>query len=587
MLKQAREVIRGKHGEEQRERASETLDAAPRAISGALGPRSTEEALAESEQKFRAVFDQAAIGIALGTLDGRCVRANKAACHFIGATEEEVCQLRIQDIVHPEDIELTANVFPRLVAGEIPSYTVERRYVRPDQTIVWGRASVSLVRDGAGRPSYLVGVLVDVSKEKRVEKQRAAFSHLGYRLSGAVSREAAAGIILEIASEVFGLDAGFLHLYSEAKDEIARVLTIDTIGGQRGPVSPQSLSPEPSPMMCRVMKEGGQLINRGTDPTAGPKLLPFGDTERRSTSLMYVPVRSGGAVVGILSVQSYTPWAYSQDDLRLLQTLADLCGDALERIRVTEALDRSHEELERLVRERTAQLEAANQSLRIEMADRKRLERRVLESTEREQQRIGQDLHDGLCQLLAGIKFRAASLEAELRQRDLPQAGELREIEKLISQAIHQGHGLARGLNPVQLPRQGLGTALKALAASVEAAFGVACVCDFTRPVGIADQVAANHLYRIVQEAIHNAIKHGRARTITIRLRKDAGGLALTIKDDGAGLPAETDHEPGMGLQNMRARADMMGASFDIRSGDTGGAEVTCFLPIPSSNQAG
>jgi len=585
MVHREKDLIRAKLRREPRAGAPERAGASASGVS--VDERAQrariEEALAESEQKFRAVFDQAAIGIALGTLDGRCIRANQAACNFIGATEEEVCRLRIQDIVHPDDLELTADVFPRLVMGEIPSYTVERRYVRRDETVVWGRASVSLVRDGTGRPNYLVGVMVDVSQEKRVEKQRAAFSHLGYRLSAAVSREQAANIILEIASDLFGWDASYFHLYSATKGKIERVLTVDTIEGRRIPVPPPSQSWEPSPMMREVMKEGGRLINRGKEPAAGMELIPFGDKQRRSASLMLVPVHSGGAVVGILSIQSYTPSAYTPDDLQLLQTLADFCGDALERIKVTEALGQSHEELERIVHERTAQLEAANQSLRAEMADRKRLERQVLENVEREQERIGQDLHDGLCQLLAGIKFKAASLEAELRQKGLPEVEEMRDIEGLVNQAIRQGYGLARGLNPVKLPGHGMASALQELAAGVEAAFDVKCVCDFRMPVAIDDQTAANHLYRIAQEAIHNAIKHGKAKAITISLSQPEGQIILAVMDDGAGFAPNADRRTGMGLQNMKARAGMIGASLEIRAGESGGAVVTCKLTIPSS----
>jgi PAS domain S-box-containing protein len=672
--------------------------------------RRIEEALAESEQQFRAVFDQATIGIALGTLDGRCVRANKAACAFIGATEEEVCRLRIQDIVHPDDLELTADVFPRLVSGQIPSYTVERRYVRRDETTVWGRASVSLVRDGLGRPNYLVGVMADVTREKRVEQQQAAFSRLGYSLSAAVSRDQAARSIMEIASELFGWDAGFFHVYSQTTGKVTRVLAVDTVEGHRRPVPPAVQSSEPTPMMCQVMKEGGRLILRGQEPVPGPEPMPFGNKQRRSASLMFVPAHSGGAVVGILSIQSYTPSAYSPDDLKLLQALADLCGDALERIKVTEALReaetkyrgifenategifqttadgrylsanpalarmfgypspeemmasltdigrqtyvvpeqreelkrllesqrsvqrfeakryrkdgsvfwisvdghavrdgsgnllyyegtnhditevvqarealaRSHEELERLVHERTAQLEAANQSLRNEMADRRRLERQVLESVEREQERIGQDLHDGLCQLLAGIKFKAASVRAGLQQKDQPEAEEIRDVENLADQAIRQGYGLARGLNPVKLPGHGLTLALKELAASVESAFGVECTCDFRSPGAIHDQTVANHLYRIAQEAIHNAIKHGKAREIGVALREEPGQSALEIKDNGTGFPPGADRKAGMGLQNMKTRAGMIGASLEIRAGEAGGTVVTCLLANPN-----
>jgi PAS domain S-box-containing protein len=665
-----------------------------------------QDALAESEQKFQAVFDQATIGIALGSLDGRCIRANRAACKFIGASEQEVCRLRIQDIVHPEDIVITADLLPRLVAGEIPSYTVERRYVRRDGRIVWGRASLSLVRDASGKPKYLAGVMADVTREKKVEQQQAAFSRLGLRLSGAVSRDQAAHIILDVASDLFSWDAAFFHLYSHSTGRMTRILAMDTVNGRRIPVEPATRSSTPSPMMRHVMTQGACLVLRGKEASPTPALMPFGDKQRLSSSLMFVPVHSGGVQAGILSIQSYAAEAYSPEDLKLLQTLADLCGNALERIKMSEAwreaetkyrgifenategifqttvegrylsanpalarmfgydssaemmasvtdigrqtyvhpeqreelkrlldqqhsvqrfeaqryrkdgsifwisldghavrdesgavlyyegtnhditervqarqaLARSREDLERLVHERTAQLESANQSLRTEMADRQRLERQVLESVEREQERIGQDLHDGLCQLLAGIKFKTASLRSELERQRRREADQTRDIENLVNAAMHQGYGLARGLNPVKHAGHGLGSALRELAESVAAAFDIHCICDFRAPVEIGDPAVANHLYRIAQEAIHNAIKHGKAREITVTLSEANGELRLAVRNNGVGFLLSGSRKAGMGLQNMKARARMVGASLQIHTAEPGGVEVICSL---------
>ena len=704
-----KDIVRAKHRKGPQVAAPESSRTTARGTAGEVRRRRFKEALAESEGKFRAVFDQATIGIALGTLDGRCVRANQAACNFIGATEQEVCRLSIQDIVHPDDLDKTAELFPRLVAGEIPSYTVERRYVRRDGRIVWGRATVSLVRDRSGKPNYLVGVMADVTRERKVEQQRAAFSQLGYSLSAAVSRDQAARILLETALELLGWDAAFFHLYSPATGSVTRVLAMDTIGGRRVPVAPTMQSSELSPMMRQVIAQGACLVLRGAESAPTPALMPFGDQQRLSASLMFVPVHSAGAAAGVLSIQSYTPMAYSAEDLNLLQSLADLCGNALQRIKVTEALHeaeakyrsifenategifqttaagrylsanpalarifgydspeelmasvtdigrqtyvypeqreelkrlldsqpfvqrfeaqryrkdgsvfwisvdghavrdengtflyyegtnhdvtervqarralaRNREELERIVHERTAQLEAANENLRNEMADRQRLERQVLESVEREQERIGQDLHDGLCQLLAGIKFKAASLRTQLEQQGLGQVDQTRDIENLVNEAIRQGYGLARGLNPVKLAGHGLALALKDLAASVTAAFGVDCACEFGAPAAIGDQTIAHHLYRIAQEAIHNAIKHGRAKAITVTLRGPEGHVILTIQDDGLGLPSHAGLRTGMGLKNMEARARMIGASLQIRARESSGTEVTCLLRSP------
>jgi PAS domain S-box-containing protein len=177
-----------------------------------------------------------------------------------------------------------------------------------------------------------------VSERKRVEKQIAAFSLLGYRLSSATAPEQAARIILDVASELFGWDAGYVDLYDHKADKIMPILAVDTIGGQRVPVPSSNPSNAPSALMRLVMKEGSRLINRAGDSSLPVKLVKFGDTDRRSASRMYVPIHSRGSVLGILSIQSYKEEAYTGDDLKLLQTLADHCGNALERIRVGEAL---------------------------------------------------------------------------------------------------------------------------------------------------------------------------------------------------------------------------------------------------------
>ena len=116
------------------------------------------------------------------------------------------------------------------------------------------------------------------------------------------------------------------------------MLTVDIVEGHRTPISPDTLTLEPSPLMRTILKEGSQLINREKNSPASAEFVPFGDSHRRSASMMYVPIHASGTVLGILSIQSYTPHAYSERDLHLLEILADHCGDALLRIEVTEAM---------------------------------------------------------------------------------------------------------------------------------------------------------------------------------------------------------------------------------------------------------
>ncbi|HYG34947.1 MAG TPA: sensor histidine kinase, partial [Clostridia bacterium] len=202
----------------------------------------------------------------------------------------------------------------------------------------------------------------------------------------------------------------------------------------------------------------------------------------------------------------------------------------------------------------------------------------ILEISEQERERIGQDLHDGLCQLLSGIKFKTTLLEQKLQTKAPEEARDARALENLLNGAIQQARNIAHGLHPVALEAQGLMSALEELAASVTNVYGVACVCQFQHPVLVHDHSVATHLYRIAQEAINNAIRHGQASKVVLRLIGRKGNLALTIQDNGCGFSVRPKRKTGMGLHLMRYRARAMGATVDVKPGPTGGTVVTCRL---------
>jgi len=210
---------------------------------------------------------------------------------------------------------------------------------------------------------------------------------------------------------------------------------------------------------------------------------------------------------------------------------------------------------------------------------RKRLEREILEISGREQRRIGQDLHDSLCQHLAGIGFMGKVLEKKIAAHRKLEPADVSEIVDLIDQAITMTRGFARGLNPVRLEAEGLRMALSSLADNVEKLFGISCPVIYEEDIGIFDPAVATHLYRIVQEALNNAIKHGKADTVTVALRQQEDTVILTVSDNGCGICNAVASGKGMGLNIMGYRASMIGASLDIADGETGGTKVTCTLP--------
>ncbi len=233
---------------------------------------------------------------------------------------------------------LCGEVFRQTLAGGWHGEIINRR---KDGTEFPISLSTSMIKSQTGETVGLVGVARDISERKRAEKQNMAFALLGHRLSGTTSVEAAADTIIGVASVLFNWDAGYVHLVSSDQQHTIPVLTIDTINGQRQRVVSNRPRKAPSPLMQSVLKDGARLINRPQDSSPAQEMYRFGDVQRPSASLMFVPIHSGQTTVGILSIQSYRHYEYSPRDLHLLQILADHCGDALRRIEVTEALQRA------------------------------------------------------------------------------------------------------------------------------------------------------------------------------------------------------------------------------------------------------
>jgi len=211
-----------------------------------------------------------------------------------------------------------------------------------------------------------------------------------------------------------------------------------------------------------------------------------------------------------------------------------------------------------------------------DLTDRKRLERQILEISDREQQRIGQDLHDGLGQQLAGIGFLSKSLEQRLCRRGAEESGDAREIAGLVSDAIAQARGMAHGLNPVDMSATGLISALQELCATVQHTFRINCVLTCEKPVLLNDGAVATHLYRIAQEAVRNAMRHARARAIDIRLAQSEAGLLLEICDDGTGIEPRAAPRAGVGLRLMEHHCELIGGRLAVERGEERGTRVIC-----------
>ncbi|MGH8260070.1 MAG: ATP-binding protein, partial [Steroidobacteraceae bacterium] len=222
-----------------------------------------------------------------------------------------------------------------------------------------------------------------------------------------------------------------------------------------------------------------------------------------------------------------------------------------------------------------------------DVTERKRLEREIIEIANREQQRIGSDLHDGLGQDLTGIALMLRGIGAQLRKEGSAACVDIEDVISLVNAAIESTRTLARGLSPVSAERDGLAAALQSLAARATERYAIPVTFEarVTQPLP-SDEAAATHVYRIAQEALTNAMRHSRAKEVHIALTASDGELQLEVADDGVGFasagldPAASASSNGLGLKIMRYRAQMLGGNLAFVRGTRGGATVRCSCPL-------
>jgi len=210
--------------------------------------------------------------------------------------------------------------------------------------------------------------------------------------------------------------------------------------------------------------------------------------------------------------------------------------------------------------------------------ERARLERQLIDLTEREQRRIGRDLHDGLGQHLTALEMMNHALVERLRREAPSLEPTAQDISKHIRQIITHARQLSHGLCPVALDADGLMNALKELAELTRNSGRIQCEFVCPQAVQLADLNVATQLYRIAQEAVSNAVRHSGAKRIRISLTRSGARLELGVEDDGKGLPKKLDQQRGLGLSTMHYRARLIGANLEMASVPNDGVRFSCTL---------
>jgi DNA-binding LacI/PurR family transcriptional regulator/signal transduction histidine kinase len=319
------------------------------------------------------------------------------------------------------------------------------------------------------------------------------------------------------------------------------------------------------------------------------ELVPGGLPASRG-AYVFVPLRFGEDRLGFLVCTA------DSTDRHMYEALRDQVSSALKGAMLMTAERDRERSLEKAVRARILELSEANARLVEEAARRKNLERELLDVSNRIMGKIGQDIHDNLCQDIAGLGIMAAVLEGQLRRSAAGVATEASrpkalasEIEAFASAAeslaksagetAARAKDIARGLYPAELEAGGVVSAIGRLVAAAGGRDGAEVSLEVSRGFAIKDSEKALQVYRIVQEALGNALRHSQSRSIKVGLYMDRETVTAEVADDGVGIPPGELGEQGMGLHILRYRAGVIGGELRIRSTVGSGTTITCRIP--------
>lgn len=584
-------------------------------------------------EMFRRTFDQAGVGLAHVALDGTLLRANRRLCDVLGYTHDELLARTLDDLVDPEDADIGLSNDRLLYAGHIDSYAVEKRYLRKDGTLVWVRQTMSLMRDHNDQPEYLIAVLGDISHCKRNElelKDREASvraileqaplgiaffdSHLRYqrinaysaRVTGHTPEQLIGRTLEEVMTESFGAKAS-AQIVSQFQH------TLDTgeplcIRSWAGRLQTHGEAPYFSDWEIRCVKHNhvpmGILLTfvditphemsrhelaqsqarlRAILDTAADGIITIdqgGIIESVNAAadaiFGYAPGELVGQSVDVLMPQTESGWHVQRIERYLHTHTSKVIGAVNELI--ARRKDGSLFPIELAVSEVPLPERRIFTGVVHDISRRRQLERQILHISESEQARIGQDLHDGICQELVAATMSLNLLASRLEEQSRPESANVREIISQIRAINTHTRDLAHGLHPVRLEHGGLSAALEDLAGQISRHTRVKCICLCDESISIADTTVAVHLYRIAQEAINNAIRHGKAGMIELSLVTDGTGIRLAIRDNGIGISNGALRGAGMGIRTMKYRANAIGANLHILPAPGQGTIVSCAL---------
>jgi PAS domain S-box-containing protein len=565
----------------------------------------------------KALGNWASDGIFNADVRGYLLDVNPCLCKMLGYQQTELLEARIQDLLIDDNLATTLR-FDEYEIGK--TYLLEGQLRRSDGTPMLAEISIKTLSGGK-----LLGIVRDLTEGFGASRLMPHSTHV----IRALLERLPDGVSLLIHGKLAFANAALAHMYGYSRDEFVGKTPADFIVPddlpvalrraeelmRGGPVYPSEYrclradgTAFPIEVTSRLLEIEGApaILSLHHDVTDRKKMEE--DLKKANETLQALIEACPLSIIAMDGDGRVTMWnsasqrIFGWDKKEVLghfppNLSEDGTRTMLERLQYAAAVEGV--EVTRLRRDGsvvdldlwTAPLRDGNGtltgsvSLGADITERKRLEGEILEVSARERSRIGQDLHDDLGQQLAGIALLSQALAQRLASSSSSEAAAAAEIAKLAKQTTAQARNLARVLHPVVL-EDGLESALMELSTNMERLYGISCNVQYGRDVLELDDRTRRHLYYVTQEAITNAIKHGGAKNVFIRVARFGDQCKLFVRDDGAGLSKEPTTSNGMGLHIMRHRAHMIHASFSIQPGTDGGTVVRLAWPSPKKEKA-
>jgi PAS domain S-box-containing protein len=580
-----------------------------------------EQAMRAQRQEEQAILNSVPALIWYKDCHNRILRLNESAAASIGKTVAEMEDTLVEDLYpddaakyYQDDLEVINSGQPKLgIVEQLPTASGERRWMQADKAPFFNER---------GELIGLIVCRVDITERMHAAE---ALRQSEERLQAIIDNSTAVIYLKDREGKYLLINHRYETLFGVTREQMVGKTDYDVfprknadefhkndllVLAKKAPIQFEEVAPHPDGLHTYVSVKFPFLDTAGkpyavcgisTDITERKKAEQALQTQARILENMDEGVLVYDAHEHILLTNPALDamFGYARGELIGKSTFglnpfppetgAQIAGEIRSLLQtqpslVREFLNRRKDGTEFISESRISKLQIDGQWCQVsvvqDVTKRKRMEKEIVEISDREQRRIGQDLHDGLSQLLTGTAFAGKVLEERLAAKSSPEVDQAAKVVALLEQATSEARRVARGLHPVQLEVGGLTSALQELASSVQALFRVACKFNCSDPVPIQDTAVATHVYRIAQEAVNNAVRHSDGRQINIGLTQRRNTVTLTVVDDGKGLPEKLRTGTGMGLNIMAYRAQLIGGTFQVERRAKGGTRVACSFKI-------